>query len=611
MAGRKTTGREKRGKRSYRFPAAAGMALIVCLLCASGLFYALDNQVTDALYQEKSSPCDDIIVIGIDEKALDRLGNPTQWSRGTMAQVIRNLNSDPENRPAVIGIDMLFSGESRIDPAGDAELAEACREYGNVIVAGWAAYGTAVVRDMDSWALVYGAVGWEEPYALLRESAEVAHANAVLDSDRILRHGQMWVQKPDGERADSFAWKAYMRYCAHHGTAPNPAPSATASGLYYIRYTAPHSFYTDSCTFLKCLDGEINSRKIKGKIVLIGGYAQKLGDSVYTSLTPGRMMYGVEAQANLINGFVRGDYLREAGGMLQIAALFLFSFLAAFMLWGRRTVPALLIWILGAAVWIGGCLLLRRLGYVAHVLWGPAAITLEFAVMILLNYTRAYLARQKISRTFGRYVDSAVIRELMENDSAADLGGKLCRIAVLFMDIRGFTSMSENLPPQTVVEILNRCLSMSTECVMRNHGTLDKFVGDCTMAVWGAPVPSEDPAGLACRAALDMMREGSRISEEIEKQYGRKISFGIGIHYGPAVVGNIGAPMRMDYTAIGDTVNTAARLEENAPGGKILISGEVRNELGPRARTVEPDTEIRLKGKNEKIRIYYLEEMGQ
>ena len=600
---------KKGRKTALRLAVSAGMALIACVLGAFGLFYTPDNRVTDVLYQRRGSPSGEIAVIGIDPDVLERLGYPMQWSRGEMARVIHHLNSDPENRPAVIGIDMLFSAESRTDPEGDRELAEACAEYGNVVVAGWANYGTKVVRDADSWALVHGVTGWEEPYALLGESAIVAHANAVTDADRILRHGQLWIRKPDGEKVDSLGWAIYKIYCAYHGKEPNPPPPATTSGLFYIRYTAPHTFYEDSWTFLKCLDEEISSKRLRGKIVLIGGYARDLDDEVYTSLFPGQTMYGVEAQANIIDGFIRGDSLQEAGGFPQILALFVFSFGAAFLLWNRKTFPALLVWLAGCGVWIGGCLLLRERGIVVHVLWGPAALTMIFAAAILANYTRAYLARQKITRTFGRYVDPAVLRELTENDTAEDLGGKLCRIAVLFVDIRGFTALSESLPAETVVEILNRYLSLTTECVMRNHGTLDKFVGDCTMAFWGAPVPSEDPAGQACQAALDMMREGRKLGEETKKRYGRKIDFGAGIHYGPAVVGNIGAPMRMDYTAIGDTVNTAARMEANAPGGTILISEAVREQLGSRARTKAPEAEIRLKGKNERIEISILEEL--
>ena len=146
---------------------------------------------------------------------------------------------------------------------------------------------------------------------------------------------------------------------------------------------------------------------------------------------------------------------------------------------------------------------------------------------------------------------------------------------------------------------------------MRNKGTLDKFVGDCTMAFWGAPIPAEDPAGQACRAALEMMKGAESLSAGLEARLGRKVSLGIGIHYGPAVVGNIGAPMRMDYTAIGDTVNTAARLEANAPGGTILISEAVREALGGRGRISVPETEITLKGKHEKIGIFVLEDLDE
>ena len=186
------------------------------------------------------------------------------------------------------------------------------------------------------------------------------------------------------------------------------------------------------------------------------------------------------------------------------------------------------------------------------------------------------------------------------------MGGKQCDIAVLFVDIRGFTAMSEALEPAQVVEILNRYLSLTTDCVMRRHGTLDKFVGDCTMAIWNAPLPQKDYVLLACQAALDMV-EGSRaLGEELLARWGRTVSFGVGVHCGPAVVGNIGAPMRMDFTAIGDTVNTAARLEANAPAGCVYISRAVADALQGRVRATSLGDGIRLKGKAEGFEILTL-----
>ena len=203
----------------------------------------------------------------------------------------------------------------------------------------------------------------------------------------------------------------------------------------------------------------------------------------------------------------------------------------------------------------------------------------------------------------------AVEKLLEQGGAAEDLGGKMFDIAVLFVDIRGFTTMSEVLDPATVVEILNRYLTLTTECIMRYHGTLDKFVGDCTMAFWNAPLPQKDAVYLACRAAMDMVEGSKALTEELEQRYGRTVAFGVGVHVGPAIVGNIGAPQRMDYTAIGDTVNTASRLESNAPGGTVYISRAVADALGDRARTTSLGSTIKLKGKAEGFECLTLDEL--
>ena len=144
---------------------------------------------------------------------------------------------------------------------------------------------------------------------------------------------------------------------------------------------------------------------------------------------------------------------------------------------------------------------------------------------------------------------------------------------------------------------------------MRNHGTLDKFVGDCTMAFWNAPLPQDDPVYHACRAAMDMVEGSKAVGEELMARFGRTVSFGVGVNWGPAVVGKIGAPKRMDYTAIGDTVNTAARLEANAPGGTVYISRAVADALGERAKTTSLGGTINLKGKAEGFEILTLDEL--
>ncbi|MEG0650341.1 MAG: adenylate/guanylate cyclase domain-containing protein, partial [Oscillospiraceae bacterium] len=172
-----------------------------------------------------------------------------------------------------------------------------------------------------------------------------------------------------------------------------------------------------------------------------------------------------------------------------------------------------------------------------------------------------------------------------------------------------FTTMSEALEPKTVVEILNNYLTLTSTCILNNGGTLDKFVGDATMAFWGAPLPQDDCIFKAVKTALDMVEGSVKLSEELQAKFGRTVSFGIGVHYGSAVVGNIGSPTRMDYTAIGDTVNTSARLEANAPGGTILVSRAVADALEGRVRFTTLGDSIKLKGKAEGFEILKVDGM--
>lgn len=154
-----------------------------------------------------------------------------------------------------------------------------------------------------------------------------------------------------------------------------------------------------------------------------------------------------------------------------------------------------------------------------------------------------------------------------------------------------------------MVEILNQYLSLTSDCILKNGGTLDKFIGDATMALWGAPLPQEDYIYKAVKTAVDMVERSRALSEELQRQFGHRVSFGIGVHCGKAVVGNIGAQIRMDYTAIGDTVNTAARLEANATGGQILVSWAVADALGERIDTTSLGSTIKLKGKSEALEV--------
>ena len=263
-----------------------------------------------------------------------------------------------------------------------------------------------------------------------------------------------------------------------------------------------------------------------------------------------------------------------------------------------------------AALSVGASLVLYEMGYVTHPLYVPAAIAVMYIVSVAQHYVQAAMERQRVTRTFERYVAPEVVQEILrQGTDGLRLGGNLCHIAVLFVDIRGFTTMSEHMEPQSVVHILNRYLSLTSSCVERNHGTLDKFVGDATMAFWGAPLARPDPVYEAACAAMDIVKDVAELSESLYEETGQHLQVGVGVHYGAAVVGNMGSEKRMDYTAIGDTVNTAARLESNAPGGKIYISRAVADMLGSRAGTTSLGDTVRLKGKAEGFEVLTLDSL--
>ena len=226
--------------------------------------------------------------------------------------------------------------------------------------------------------------------------------------------------------------------------------------------------------------------------------------------------------------------------------------------------------------------------------------------LILNRYLGEAAKRRNAMKLFGRYMDPVLVKHLDLNDELiTELGGHRREIAVLFVDIRGFTTMSESLQPEEVVGILNDYLSMVAECIFKHHGMLDKFIGDAAMALFNAPTDQEDYAYEAIATAYDIVQRSEELSKGLLAKFGKTISYGIGVNIGPAVVGNIGSNFRMDYTAIGDTVNTAARLEANAKPGEVLISQNLKDRLDDRI-VVEDAGMMKFKGKSKEMNVYRL-----
>ncbi|MDR0821637.1 MAG: CHASE2 domain-containing protein [Oscillospiraceae bacterium] len=567
--------------------------------------YSVDNALSDMLFQVEESISGDVVVIGIDARSLDEFG-PFPWPRDVLGQAIELLNSDPDNLPAAIGLDVLFTGNSEY-PEADAYLAEAAGEYGNVVTGMSGVFGSSMSTDDDSFGMKQGVVvAYDAPYDALKETATEGHINAQLDKDGILRHGIYYIDLPTNERVFSFDKELFGKYAAVHGISA-AAPNTNAKGYFYVPFTAkPGAFQIGSV--VDVLEGA--EFDLDGKIVLIGPYAAGLTDEYPTAIERGENMYGIEIHANIIESFMAENFKSELSGWWQAAVLFVVSFACFFFFLGRGILPATIVWF----VLTGGSLLASRLlydvGSVTHALWLPLSVTVLYFVTVAANYIRAAKARREITRTFKGYVDPAIVQELLKAGSGAlNLRGNRCDIAVLFVDIRGFTPLTEALAePEKIVEVLDDYLTLTSDCVMQNNGTIDKFVGDCTMAFWGAPLPCEDAIFKAVKAAMDMVEKSRAVCDDLEKRFGHKVGFGIGVNFGPCVVGNIGSSKRKDYTAIGDTVNTAARLEANAPAGQIYVSRSVADALEGRVKFSSlGENTPKLKGKAEGFEVLRVE----
>lgn len=581
-----------------RIISALLVAMLATAIAASGLLYRADNTLDDALYQEEQALDGNIFVIGIDARSLEALGPFHTWSRDYMAQVIDMLNADPEYKPAAIGIDVLYAGYT--DEAADAALVESLGRYDNVVTASAANFASELVTEADGTFYMddYYVDSYDEPFPELQEVTTQGHINAMFDMDGIMRHSIQSIDLPDGRQVNSFAYELYRKYCAHHGLEADANPPMDDRYRWYVSYSGKPGAYYDDFSFVDVMEGNIPGDIFADSIVLIGPYATGLMDHVVTSIDHSEVMYGVEYQANVADALLRGDFHQEVNDMPQLVALFIVTFLLTLLFYKQKIKISTLLW----AVAVGGYILVAQYcyskGYLLHALWIPLFATIIYIALMAWNYLKAAKEKRQITNTFKHYVAPEIVNELLKNRDALELGGKMTDIACLFVDIRGFTPMSELLTPPEVVAILNKYLDLTSSCIMKNGGTLDKFVGDATMAIFNAPLPQGDYIYQAVKTAMDMVEGSKALSEELLEQYGRTVSFGIGVHCGQAVVGNIGAEIRMDYTAIGDTVNTAARLESNAPGGQILISRAVADALEGRIRVTSLGDTIKLKGKS-------------
>lgn len=584
-------------------------SIITCLLCGVlafwavylGAFATLDKTAEDMLYHSAGSVDAKIKIIKIDDKTMNRLGDFSTWKRDIYAQLMETICVSEDTRPAVIGFDILFSSQK--DTVSDESFAQACAKYNNVVT-GFSYVFTKEVTSDKNGQLVEDRMSVLEkvmPYPALREVTEQAFVNALMDEDdSIIRSTFLYFDEEDGTRTKSFSSAIYSRYMESLG---KEAVYPTESNGMTFRYSGNPTEY-ENVSLVDVLDGTIPAEAFDGCIVLVGAYAAGMLDAYFVPVDRSEQMYGVEIHANVIQALLQGKMLTNIPVVLDglIAAVIV---MVLFLICERLSVAKCVIaCVATATVKLLAGMLLFQLGYMGNVLIVPVMAVLIAMYYISVHYYNAKAVKRRIEKAFSKYVAPQVVDEIAKNGTyELRLGGENRRVAVLFVDIRGFTPLSESLEPEQVVDILNGYLALTTASIFRHGGTLDKFIGDATMAVFNAPFDTEDYVYKAILAAWDIVQGGNRIEKQYLARYGKHVGFGVGVNCGPAVVGNIGCDFRMDYTAIGDTVNTAARLEANAPQGTVYISEYVYEQVKDRI-TVEEVGEIPLKGKAKGVFVY-------
>lgn len=572
--------------------------VLVFLLTISNVLSPLDYILKDAFYQVPRGINNDIKIIGIDERTLEELGPINTWSRQTYADLIEILNSNEEAKPAVIGLDILFSGH--VDEEGDLAFAKAVEESGNVIAVSQFIYSERGIRNQDGM-VDYPIEEILYPYDELRENVTLGYSNVAQDSDGTVRR-MIPYQEFNGETQKMFSRAIYEMYCENQGIEINEI-TVDKYNRAIINYSGRPGNY-ECISMIDVLEGKIDPRAFQGSIVMVGAYATGMQDDFNVPNGGSKRMYGVEIHANVVQSCMQNFFAVNANPYLVGAILGLICGCLHLLFKRSKIWLGLIVLLVAVAGEIAAGAALNNHGYTMSLLYFPLVAVISYVYSLALGYLLERRKRKKVLNAFKKYVAPEIVEEISKKgDFQIKLGGENRDIAVLFVDIRGFTTMSEVLTPEQVVEILNQYLNLTTNAIFKNKGTLDKFVGDATMAVFNSPFDLEDYEFKAVCAAMDIVEGGIALEDKLMKEYGRTVGFGVGVNCGPAVVGNVGCEFRMDFTAIGDTVNTAARLEANAKKGQVLISDAIYERVKDRVE-VEEVGAIPLKGKSNGVFVY-------
>jgi adenylate cyclase len=566
------------------------------------LFKSVELSTVDTRFSVRGTekPPSDLVVVGVDAKTFSNLHVQWPYPRKLHAKVIDRLKADGAK---VIAFDVEFADRSKEPsklcdyfgeplPPNDCALATSAAKAKNLVFS-FTAVGAKGNTDF---------IGTNGKQVLPALGARPGFTGIADDSDGSNRRFKYGVP----------GLKSFAVVAAERGTGRTISPSKFADdGTAWIDFygptgTIPEVAYSD------VLDGKTPPGYFRGKTVVVGAVDAVLKDVFHTSTSGDEVMSGPELQASAIATVRRGNPLREAGdgvNLLLIVLLGLVVPLASLRLrlWG------LLVALAAAAVFLVVAQLAFNGGTIVAFVYPLLALVIGAVGSLVVQYFTETRERQRTKLLFSRFVPENVVDQVLaQADEDLRLGGVQREGTVMFSDLRGFTSFAESLPVERVIEVLNIYLGEMSSAILDAGGTLVAYMGDGIMAVFGAPIEQPDHADRALKAAREMLGPRLKTFNDYLRAEGMGEGFrmGVGLNSGHVMSGNVGSERRLEYTAIGDTTNTAARLEGMTKGTphQLYMADSTREFLRVAADDLVYVGEFEVRGRTQKIKLWSIED---
>ncbi|HMH76371.1 MAG TPA: adenylate/guanylate cyclase domain-containing protein, partial [Candidatus Udaeobacter sp.] len=554
------------------------------------------------------------VIVGIDEKSyqalLARHGPLSAWPRTLYADALDALRPAA---PRVVAVAIFFDAQRPEDGA----LAEAMRRAGNVIVP-VVAQGAKAFDPRPGVAQEFEA--FVRPASTLRSAAvDEGLANVTTGRDSVVRRLPLLL-RARGEELPSLALTIVARFTrrpvvldapAEAGlvhAAGRPIPVAEHDTM-LIDFLGPPSDPGGGgpfriISFVDVLEGRFDPALVRDHIVLLGPTIRGV-DEHATPTTGDTRMWGVEILGNAVETVLYQRFLLPAGPAATTLPIGLMALLAALVVAAWRPLPAGLAVAGGLALYGTAAALVFERGLVLDLIYPPAALLISFAAALSSRLVLEQKEQRIVREAMGRYLSPAVSQWVLADPDRLRLGGETREMTVLFSDLRQFTTLAHAVTPATLVALLNTYRSEMADVVFRHDGVLAQYAGDAIEAFWNAPMDQADHARRACLTALDMVAALATLRPQFEARGWAHLDLGVGINTGQMVVGNMGSKDRLIYTAVGDPVNVAARLEGlSKEYGVRIVVGEATVAAEPRTFIYRFLDLVAVKGRSEPLRCF-------